>query len=149
MQIPTRRQSRGFGHQQFHFLIGVDVRRITPPSSPKEPRRRNLSAWISRIQPHGEPPHNTQTPSPGGALRVFGLHRPAKRQFRGDEFRTLVFHEVHELAESHGRLSKLCAERPPHSNVLRQGLRHGTHRPPPTTGHDRATVRNASKDTWV
>jgi hypothetical protein len=148
-QSAGRRQSRGFGHQPLQFVVGVDVRRIAPPPSANEPRRRNLSARISRTEPHGEPPHDAQAPSPSGALRVFRLHGPAKRQFRGDELCPLVFQKTYEVVESHGRLSKFCAERPPHGKVLRQCLGYGAHWPPPITGHGRATVRNASKDTWA
>src|SRR6516165_14389 len=140
-------QSRGLGYEPLQFVVGINVWRITPTSSTDEPVRRNLIAWFGRVEPYGETPHDAQAPSPGGTLCVFRLHRPAKRQLRGNELRTLALHKLHKLTESYGRFTQLCAKRSPHGDVLRQHLGHGAHRSPPVTGHGWATVRNASKAT--
>lgn len=116
------------------FLIREDVRLMPASSAAEEPEWRNLGATVVRTQPCCEPPYHAEPPGPGGTLHSCRLHGPAKRQVDGDELRSLAVQELHELAESHRRFTKLAAERSPDLHILLSTPREGASL---VTSHDR------------
>src|ERR1700732_111015 len=70
--------------EPFDLSIGIDVRSLASITMRENAYRRNLSPRVSSAEPAGETSHHSQTPSPGGRLRLRGLCCPAERQVRGD-----------------------------------------------------------------
>ena len=70
--------------EPFDLSVGIDVRSFAAITMRKNAYRWNFSPKVPSAEPTGEAPHHSQTPSPGGGLRLPGLGCPAKRQFRGD-----------------------------------------------------------------
>jgi hypothetical protein len=62
----------------------------------------NLSARVDRAEPRSKSSYHAQPASPCGLLYTLRLHRPAEREFRGDELRLLAFQEIEEPFEGRG-----------------------------------------------
>ena len=70
----------------------------------------NLSARVNRAEPRSKSSYHTQPAGPCGSLYTLRLHGPTQREFRGDELRFLVLHEIEEPFEGRGWFLEFCPE---------------------------------------
>jgi hypothetical protein len=110
---------------------------------------RHFGSGVDGAEPGGESSDHPEPPSPSRTLYALRLHCPAERKLRGNELRLLALNELHKMNECSGRFTKFRTQSAPEGHILSESIPQRSHLSPPATGQGRATVRNASKDTWA